>query len=246
VGSGLPREWEEERRQLTCGIERMLTRPPAERLRDGIRVVIAGPPNSGKSTLLNALAERDAAIVSDIAGTTRDLVEAPVAIGGMPFLLIDSAGLRETEDAIERIGVGRARLAVEAADLILWLGAPDERPRRPNVLSIHPKADLGGSKDDADLAVSALTGVGMDVLTERLLEEAKQLLPAEGELAANERQRAALGEASAHLCAAGELDDLLIVAEELRQARAALDRITGRAGVENMLDALFGRFCIGK
>lgn len=246
VEDGLPRAWHEERRQLLGEVERLLAQPPAERLRDGVRVVIAGPPNSGKSTLLNALAGRDAAIVSDIAGTTRDLVEAPVAIGGVPFLLVDSAGLRDTEEPVEQIGVDRARSAVDAADLILWLGYPRARPQRPNVLTIQPKADLLAPSSDADLAISAMTGLGLDALTQRLLQEARRLLPAEMELSANERQRGALREAAVHLAGGGATTDLLIVAEELRQARTSLDRITGRAGVENMLDALFGRFCIGK
>jgi tRNA modification GTPase len=246
VDAGLPSTWGEARRTLEEEVERLLTLPPAERLRDGVRVVIAGPPNSGKSTLLNALVGRDAAIVSDKAGTTRDLVEAPVAIGGMPFLLVDSAGLRDTQDAVEQIGVGRARSAMEAADLILWLGLPQERPQRPNVVSIDAKADVIPPTRHADIALSAVTGLGMDALTERLLEEATRLLPAENELTANERQRAALAKSVLHLRDAGGTGDLLIVAEELRQARVALDRITGRAGVENMLDALFGRFCIGK
>jgi tRNA modification GTPase len=246
VDVGLPPAWEEERRQLISDLERVLARPPAERLRDGVRVIIAGPPNSGKSTLLNALAGREAAIVSDIAGTTRDLVEAPVAIAGMPFLLIDSAGLRDTDDAIERIGVGRAREALHVADIILWLGDPDDPPRRSNILMVQAKADLLDRQTSPGLAVSAFTGLGIDLLTQRLLAEARILLPVEGELAVNERQRAALRAASNHLSSSGATEDLLIVAEELRHARAALDRITGRAGVEDMLDALFGRFCIGK
>ncbi len=246
VDASVPPTWEEERRRLLSEVETFLARPPAERLRDGIRVVIAGPPNSGKSTLLNALVGREAAITSELAGTTRDLVEAPVAIAGVPFLLIDSAGLRESGDAIEQIGVSRARSAIDIADLILWLGEPHHRPQRTGVLIIRAQADLRGPSEEADLSVSAMTGLGMEKLIERLVQEARELLPTEGELAVNDRQRAALDEASARLAAAGETSDLLIAAEELRQARAALDRVTGRAGVEDMLDALFGRFCIGK
>jgi tRNA modification GTPase len=238
--------WEDERRRLLAEMESFLARPPAERLRDGIRVVIAGPPNSGKSTLLNALVGREAAITSELAGTTRDLVEAPVAIAGVPFLLIDSAGLRESGDVIEQIGVSRARSAIDTADLILWLGKPHQRPQRTGVFSIRAQADLRGPNEEADLSVSAVTGLGMENLVGRLVQEARQLLPTEGELAANERQRTALREAGARIAAAGETSDLLIAAEELRQARTALDQVTGRAGVEDMLNALFGRFCIGK
>jgi tRNA modification GTPase len=211
-----------------------------------VRVVIAGPPNSGKSTLLNALVGREAAITSDLAGTTRDLIEAPVAIGGVPLVLIDSAGLRESDDQVEQIGVTRAQAAIEAADLILWLGEPEERPQRAGVLVLHAQADLRPSSGGTDLSVSAVTGEGMDALVVRLVFDASALLPAETEVAANARQRSELADAAAHLRAAEDQDDLLIVAEELRRARLALDRITGRSGVEDMLDALFGRFCIGK
>lgn len=246
VRGPLPQAWEDARRGLSQEIDRLLARPPAERLRDGVRVVIGGPPNSGKSTLLNALAGRQAAITSDVAGTTRDLVEVPVAIAGVPFLLTDSAGLRHSDDKVEQIGVQRAEAAIAAADLVLWLGPPRDRPQRPNALAIHSQADLRGTSPEADLSVSPVTGMNMDELVDRLLVAARLLLPPEGEVAANARQRGALQEAASHLHLAGEQPDLLIVAEELRQARRALDRVTGRAGVEDMLDALFGRFCIGK
>src|SRR6185369_5893879 len=105
-----------------------LSQPPAERLRDGVRIVVAGPTNAGKSSLINILAGREAAIASPIAGTTRDLIEIPVSIAGMPCLLIDSAGLREAGGQIEQLGMARARAAIDAADLILWLGPPAESP----------------------------------------------------------------------------------------------------------------------
>ncbi len=245
VESGLPPSWEEARQALRGEIALLLSRPPAERLRDGIRVVIAGPPNSGKSTLLNAIVQREAAITSDIAGTTRDLIEVPVAIGGLPFLLIDSAGLRESGDQIEAIGIGRAEAAIAAADLVLWLGDPARPPSRDKVLVIHAKADLGATASGA-ISLSALTGQGVPELLALLASEARQLLPGPDELAANARQRQALASALDHLDATEGQDDLLIVAEELRRARLALDAVTGRAGVEHMLDALFGRFCIGK
>ena len=225
-------------------IEGWLERPPAERLKDGIRVVLAGPPNAGKSSLFNALVGREAAIVTATPGTTRDLVEAPVAIGGVAFVLVDTAGLREAEDQIETIGVQRARASAQAADIILWLGAPSERPARSIV--IHPKADLGPSPADADLAVSAHNGSGLDALTRMLVQHSAQLLVPEGEIALNERHRRCLHEVVSALQDALQASDLLIVAESLRRARLSLDRLTGRAGVEDMLDALFGRFCIGK
>ena len=218
-------------------------RPGAERLKDGVRVVIAGPPNAGKSSLLNVLAEREAAIVTDIPGTTRDLVEVPVALGGLPFLLTDTAGLRDTADPVETIGVARANAALAGADVVLWLGLPGEAPA--GAVRLHAKADLTPAPADADLATSIVTGEGVDALVALLLARARNLLPVPGEIALNARHRAAIGEAADALADA-EAADLLIAAEALRTARIALDRVTGKAGVEDMLDALFGRFCIGK
>jgi tRNA modification GTPase len=229
---------------LAAELDAYLARPPAERLRDGIRIVIAGPPNAGKSTLLNALIGRDAAITSEIAGTTRDVIEAPVAFGGVPFLLVDTAGLREEAEAIEAIGVGRARAQLDAADLVLWLGDGSERPAR--ALKVHAKADLGLAGAEADVAVSAKTGEGMDDLVRLLIRHSASLLPPAGEVALNARHRVALAEVAAAVGEAQMASDPLIAAESIRRARLALDRVTGRAGVEDMLDALFGRFCIGK
>jgi tRNA modification GTPase len=189
------------------------------------------------------LLRREAAIVTDIPGTTRDLIEAPVAIEGVPFLLTDTAGLRDAIDTVESIGVGRARASAEAADVVLWLGDREEGPS--SAVAIRSKADLYPDQGGERLAVSAKTGLGLDSLSRLLVERARSLLPQEGEVALNARHRLALTEA---LDVLGEASasDLLIAAESLRRARAALDRISGRAGVEDMLDALFGRFCIGK
>ncbi|WP_156680584.1 tRNA uridine-5-carboxymethylaminomethyl(34) synthesis GTPase MnmE [Sphingomonas profundi] len=234
-------------RCLTDELATTLAAPPAERLRDGVRVVIGGPPNAGKSTLLNALIGREAAIVSATAGTTRDVIEAPVALGGIPFLLSDTAGLRESGDEIEGIGIARAEAALAQADLILWLGAVDDCPDRARSILVHACSDLESPVDvRCDVAVSALTGAGMDELTGLLTERARTLLPQEGELALNLRQREALGCCYAALRDTAMQQDLILVADSLRGAREALDRITGRSGVEDMLDALFGRFCIGK
>jgi tRNA modification GTPase len=238
-------EWRRQLRGVAEEITETLARPSAERLREGVRVVIAGPPNAGKSTLLNALAGREAAITSDIPGTTRDLVEAPTAIDGAPFLLIDTAGLRQSGDRIENIGVERATASIEAADLILWLGDPAGCPRKDAAIFIQTKADLGG-KAEADIAVSALTGQGMDRLVSAMMHRAAALLPQEGEAATNKRHRQLLTECLDHLLEADNTVDSVIAAEALRQGRAVLDQITGRAGVEQMLDVLFGRFCIGK
>jgi tRNA modification GTPase len=225
-------------------LDAWLARPPAERLKDGVRVVIAGPPNAGKSSLLNALSGRDAAITSEIAGTTRDLIEAPIVIAGAPFLLIDTAGLRESGDRIEAIGVDRARASLAAADLVVWLGEPADAPN--GALRVHTKADLGPAPAGSDLSVSAVTGAGLEALSRVLIQRSTGLLAREGEVALNARHRAALHAVRGALYEAGTSSDLVIAAEALRSARGALDPITGKAGVEDMLDALFGRFCIGK
>jgi tRNA modification GTPase len=246
VGEAWPVGWAAAVADLADEIDMALARPAAERLRDGLRVVIAGPPNAGKSSLLNWLAGRQAAITSAIAGTTRDLVEAPTAIGGMPFLLVDTAGLRDSADEVEAIGVDRARSSVEAADLILWLGGPDQAPDRARTILIQSKSDLEPEQREADIRVSAETGEGMEGLIALLINRARDLLPGEGEVALNARHRAAITAALGQLREAQGTQDPLIAAECLRQARVALHRVTGRAGVEDMLDALFGRFCIGK
>jgi tRNA modification GTPase len=225
-------------------MEAVLERPPVERLRDGIRVALAGPVNAGKSSLFNALVQRDAAIVSAVAGTTRDLIEVPVSIGGTAFVLIDTAGLRTARDAVEGAGVERARAAVEAADLVLWLGAADEAPDR--AILVHSKCDIAAPAGAADVAVSSVTGAGLEGLSRLLVEKAREMLPREGEVAINARHRSLIGECRDRLHEAGETRDPLVAAEALREARLALDRVTGRAAVEDMLDALFGRFCVGK
>ena len=231
---------------LASDVRAALASPSAERLRDGVRVVLAGPPNAGKSTLLNALVGRDAAIVSDVAGTTRDRIEAPTAWGGVPFLLTDTAGMREDAgDAIEAIGIDRARAALDAADIILWLGDPADPPRA-DAIRIAAQSDRVADDGRHDLRLSAVTGEGMDRLRSLLLERAAKLLPGEGDYALRARQRIHGETIAGHLAAALKASDMLIVAEELRGARSAIDRLTGRAGTEDMLDRLFGGFCIGK
>lgn len=231
-------------REMSAALER----PTSERLREGLRVVIAGPPNTGKSSLLNWLAGRRAAITSAIAGTTRDVVEAPTAIGGAPFLLIDTAGLRESEDEVEAIGIERAQANLDAADLILWLGEPEACPYRQRAIVVQSMSDLHAHPPgpDVDISVSAETGDGMNQLVALLIERSRSLLPQEGDVAINARHRHAIALCLQHLREAEAARDLLIASEALRLARGELDRVTGRAGVENMLDALFGSFCIGK
>ncbi|RDV02500.1 tRNA uridine-5-carboxymethylaminomethyl(34) synthesis GTPase MnmE [Sphingorhabdus pulchriflava] len=234
---------------LHDAIKGQLSHPSAEKLRDGLRVVLAGPPNSGKSTLLNALVAREAAIVSDIAGTTRDLIEIPVAFGGIPFLLTDTAGLRDQSgDAIELIGIERAEGAIADADMVLWLGDDGEGPNHPRLIEIEAKIDVGdhNAKSAGALRLSAKTGAGVSELIDLLVEAGRELLPPPDSFALNQRQRKLLSDTALFLRHAAHAKDPLIMAEELRQARLALDALTGRASTEDMLDALFGRFCIGK
>jgi tRNA modification GTPase len=228
---------------LQMDMAALLAEPPAERLRDGVRIVFAGPPNSGKSSLFNSLLGREAAIVTEIAGTTRDRIEASIALDGIPLLVTDTAGLRdEGADPVEQIGIARTGEALAQADIILWMGAAEESPK--GALLIASKSDLG--ETGPGLAVSTLTGEGLPELRRAILEQAKALLPKEGALALNARHRGIVQAVLTELDAAAKAQDMLITAEHLRYARTHLDALTGRAGVEDMLDALFGTFCIGK
>ena len=235
-----------EARALGAELSEWLARPRIEPLKEGVRVVVAGPPNAGKSSLVNALAESEKAIVTDIAGTTRDSIEVPLSIDGVPVLLIDTAGLRDSKDRVEAIGVGRAHSQIERADIILWLGDPSEAPSHPGLVLAHAQADRPGREavPTGALAVSAVSGQGLGELSKRIVERARRLLPADGQVALNRRHAAELEEAARALGWAGA--DLVTVAEGLRLARSAFDRLSGRSGVEDMLDALFGRFCLGK
>lgn len=224
-----------------------LARPRSERLGEGFRVVLAGPPNAGKSTLFNALIEREAAITSPIAGTTRDVIERSVAIEGVPFTFVDTAGLRDKgDDEIEAIGIDRAQAEVQRADLVLWLGDEGEGPNGSLEIAAQSDRPDFAPKASAKHTVSAATGEGVEELKRALVAEARAKLPKPGEAALNARQHARLGEGAEALQAAQALADSLLIAEELRRARLAFDRLIGRATTEDMLDALFGRFCIGK
>jgi tRNA modification GTPase len=233
---------------LAAELGEWLERPRAERLKDGVLVVVAGPPNAGKSSLINAIVGEERAIVTDVPGTTRDHIEVPLALGGVPVRLTDTAGLRETRDEVEAIGVARARRLVEAADVLLWLGEPSQEPAHPRTMKVHAKADIPGREEvpESSVAVSTRTGEGLGTLMSGMEQLARAVLPAEGAVALNRRQAALVGEAQAALAAAEDSREIVLLAENLRAARYAFDRLTGRAGVEDVLDALFGRFCLGK
>ena len=233
---------------LALELQPWLDRPRIEPLKDGVRVVVAGPPNAGKSSLLNAIAGQERAIVTDIPGTTRDHIEVPLSLGGIPIVLTDTAGLRHALDQVEAIGVARAAALIEAADVVVWLGDAASAPAHPRLIEVHAKADLPerATAPKGCIAVSAVTGEGLTPLLEEMGRQAKSVLPAEDAIALNRRQARHIEEAAMSLRSAARATDLVLVAEELRRARSAFDRLTGRAGVEEVLDALFGRFCLGK
>ncbi|MXP15217.1 tRNA uridine-5-carboxymethylaminomethyl(34) synthesis GTPase MnmE [Altererythrobacter confluentis] len=232
---------------LRSALESWLSRPPSRVLKEGYRVVLAGPPNAGKSTLFNGLINDDAAITAPTAGTTRDVLERSVAIGGVAFTFVDTAGLRDSsDDAIEQIGIARAKSAAQRADLVLWLGNEGGGPE--GAWEIEAKCDETGDirKPTADYRVSAKTGAGMAQFTDALLETARGAMPGEGKAALSERQHRILENVHASILSIIPAGDLLLTAESLRQIRVEFDRLIGRTSTEDMLDALFGRFCIGK
>ena len=245
--AGLPAAFAGECLALGDELEVWLARPRAELLRDGFRVVIAGPPNAGKSTLFNCLIESEAAIATPIPGTTRDVLTHPVALDGIPFVFADTAGQRsDSHDPVERIGIERALAASANADLVLWLGVEEDRP--DGAWQLAPQCDRPDREAVAGPrhVVSALTGEGIDALRADLVATARAAMPAPGQVALGQRQHRLLTECRASIAEAAQAHDPLLAAEHLRLARLALDRLVGRSGTEDMLDALFGRFCIGK
>lgn len=232
---------------LAGEIAEALEAPAAEVLREGYRVALAGPPNAGKSTLFNALVDSEAAITAPLAGTTRDVLVRPVALAGIPFSFVDMAGLRDGgADMVEDIGIARAQAEIVRADLVLWLGPEGGGP--DGAWEIEPQCDRTGhlAKGAARHRVSAVTGEGLAELKRGLIDRATGAMPRPGETALNRRQRGLLAQARDALQTAEAERDPLLLAEDLRQARLAFDRLVGRSGTEDVLDALFGRFCIGK
>ncbi len=239
-------------------------------LRSGLTVVLAGLPNVGKSSLLNRLAGEERAIVTEIAGTTRDAVRETIHVEGIPLHVIDTAGLRETEDPVEKIGIARTWQEIERADVVLQIvdaragvtpadHAIDVRlPAGVTRIVVENKCDLAGlaagrSEQDAEgrrrvhLALSAKTGAGMELLHDELLKVAGWQGHGEDAILARERHLEALAEAANRLdAAAAQLAQFELCAEELRLAQEALSRITGEFGADDLLGLIFSRFCIGK
>jgi len=222
----------------------LLEAPRIEKLRDGVRVVVAGPTNAGKSSLVNALAGQERAIVTPIAGTTRDRIEVPLAIAGIPFVLVDTAGLRDSDDEVERIGISLAEQEVSEADIVLWLGDQEQAP--PDAIVIHAQVDRRPRVHPAALAVSAVSGAGLSSLKEQLAARGARIIPQGAALSLNNREALLLEQAATALITAQVQADAILAAEEVRVARNCFEQISGRAGIEDLLDALFGRFCLGK
>jgi tRNA modification GTPase len=232
----------------------------AERLREGLVVAIAGPPNVGKSTLINQLVRREVAIVSPHAGTTRDVIEVQLDLNGYPVTVIDTAGIRETDDPVEQEGVRRAKARAADADLVLWLLGPDAGAEAPSaatapIWAVRNKIDLLDRISfvqvgaDRSFAISASRGDGLPELINALIEFAGEFFgTGEGALVTRARQRDLLHRAFDSLRRSLELVDEgeELAAEELRAAAYALGRLLGRVDVEDVLGAIFQKFCVGK
>lgn len=242
-----------------------------EILRDGYQVVLAGPPNAGKSSLLNALARREAAIVSSEAGTTRDIVEVRLDLGGVPVIVADTAGLHDATGEVEREGIRRTLVRAAEADLVIWLvdgdparsgSAPLEppdglAPAGVDVIRVTTKADLaeppkggGVSAPGGELSVSAVTGEGIGALASSIAVRAVAMVGGAAEdpvlTKARHRQQIEICRDSLQGFMAGSQEQPELRAEDLRRAAMALGRLTGRVDLEDVLDQIFGRFCIGK
>jgi tRNA modification GTPase len=227
-----------------------------ERLRDGLVVAIAGPPNAGKSSLINYLTKREVSIVSVVPGTTRDLIEVLADVGGFPIVFVDTAGIRETNDPVEAEGIARALRKRDSSDLTLWLTSclDDDNfnaTERRDVLRIKTKCDLAPHTSFSDdyVRVSTVTGFGVNLLITRIVEFAHSRLGGlANSLITTQRQRAAILEADGALerFLQGQSAQIELLAEELRLAGKCMSRVVGRIDVEEVLDSVFSRLCVGK
>ncbi|PXA90203.1 tRNA uridine-5-carboxymethylaminomethyl(34) synthesis GTPase MnmE [Caulobacter sp. D4A] len=231
--------------------EHIASSKAGEIIRDGYKVVIAGPPNAGKSSLLNALAKRDVAIVTEIAGTTRDLLHVDIDMEGYLVRFFDTAGLRESEDRVEQEGVRRAKIAMDQADLVLQLEEIDSDTKhifadvKAEVVRVGTKVDIHGVSAQHDLTISSQTGDGLEELRSLVLQKLRETWS--GSLVPNRRRHLQyLKEASHFIAEALNGRELDLRAESLRAAASSLGRITGRVDVEQLLDVIFSQFCIGK
>ena len=244
---------------IKTDLEKILDdRHRGERLRDGVRVVIAGPPNVGKSSLLNALARRDAAIVSPVEGTTRDAIEVAIDIAGVPVMFVDTAGLRdESEDEVELLGMAKTRRFMEDADLTVWVEAPDVESYPAmgldsDTLRILNKVDLlekSTISSEYDLEMSVLNDANLGLLVDKLAEMVtEQYHGGEPALITRHRHRTAIENCLKQVDAALEASEqpLELVAENLRLAVREIGRLVGRVDVEDLLDIIFQDFCVGK
>lgn len=230
--------------ELRAELAAALARPTVEAASAGLRVVLAGPPNAGKSSLFNAMIGRDAAIVTPIAGTTRDRIEVTVHRGGRTYTLVDTAGLADwTDDPIEREGIARSHAAIDAADLLLWLG---DAPAPDGAVALHARSDLveRGNVPIGRLAVSAENQATVEAVWAEVERRALTLVPVPEGYLLHEAHRAVLLNVEAEL--SHHARDPLIRAEALRRTSRALGRLIGIDETEALLDRLFARFCIGK
>lgn len=235
--------------RLRTEIDAHLADHRGERLRDGLVFAVTGAVNSGKSTLINALVAREAAITSPVPGTTRDVLEIRIDLGGVPVTLLDTAGLRDTDDPIEAEGVRRARARMEDADLVVHLSNTADAPPETSapLLLVDSKTDLAPARRAGAIGISVHSGAGMQELRNVLTARVQALTQRAGPPPLTRaRHRAALNEAATSLARAAIAPLPELRAEDLRLAHRALGRITGATGVEDLLDSLFRQFCIGK
>jgi tRNA modification GTPase len=221
-----------------------------EIIRGGYKVAIVGPPNAGKSSLINYLAQRDVAIVTDIEGTTRDVLHVDLDMDGYLVRLFDTAGLREASDLVEREGVRRARQMIEQADLVLVLSEIDSGTERPeldaaDILSVGTKLDMHRASTDYDICLSTVTGEGIPLLREAIISRIREVWSGAA-APTRERQIRLIRDTSLSVQSAVKASELELRAEHLRAAASSLGRITGHVDVEQLLDVIFSQFCIGK